>query len=148
MHPVHGVDFPPTQYTQDATSQLNLAVTTPTQGSPDVAVYFLGPTSGRVLLVTGGSGRDNNATNANRVYLMPEVRENNEDGDIVLAASVSAAGFGTPPEAEEFYYGSRAVILEGLTTGLTYFARVLHMTDNGDGTADVGVRDILVEALP
>jgi hypothetical protein len=146
--PVRALDYPPPQWAQNTTQIDNPSSSSYTAGSPAVSVTFIAPTSGRVLLIVGG-GLGNSA-GANRIFLSPEVRETDASGDVVLAASVTSRGFGSDNCAGRFVYGSRESVLEGLTPGQQYFARVMYvvLNDGGGNTADIAARDIGVVPIP
>ena len=144
---IRGVDWPPTQFAQDDESQLDITATAATPGNPDVAVYFVAPTSGRVLLTVGGSARDK-PSGTNRVFLNPALYERDENGPVVFDGdTVVQRGFGSPPDATEYWYGSRHTIAGNLTPRRTYFVRVNQWVDGG-ATADAGVRELSVEPIP
>lgn len=146
--PVKALDFPPPQWSQDTTTITNPSSTTYSAGSPAVSVTFTAPTSGRVLLIVGG-GCGNSAT-ADRIFLSPEVRLTNVSGAVVLTPSVTNRGFSSDICSSTHSYGSRESVLEGLTPGQVYFARVMYAVsaDPGAQTADIAARDIGVVPLP
>jgi len=145
--PVAAQDFPDAVWAQDATQINNPNNRSFTAGSPQVAVTFTAPTSGRVLLIVGG-GVGNAA--GNRIYLAPEVRETDASGAVVLTPSVTNRSFGSDHMAVGFHYGSRESVLEGLTPGKRYFARVMYAvpSDGAGDNADIACRDIGVVPLP
>lgn len=145
--PVAAQDFPDAVWAQDATQINNPNNRSFTAGSPQVAVTFTAPTSGRVLLIVGGGV--GNAP-GNRIYLAPEVRETDASGAVVLTPSVTNRGFGSDHMAVGFHYGSRESVLEGLTPGKRYFARVMYAVpaDGAGDNADIACRDIGVVPLP
>lgn len=146
--PVRAVDWPAAAWASDSTTITNPSGSSYQAGSPAVSVTFTAPTSGRVLLIVGG-GLGNSA-GANRIFLSPEVRETNVSGAVVLTPSVTNRGFSSDNVAVGFHYGSRESVLEGLTPGQTYFARVMHavVDDGGGSTGDIEHRDIGVVSLP
>jgi len=148
--PVRAVDWPPAVWAQDITQINNLSGSSYQAGTPPVSVTFTAPTSGRVLLIVGG-GLGNSA-GADRIFLSPEVREGTDSsGAVVLAPSVTNRGFGSDKCSSRFHYGSRESVLEGLTPGQTYFARVMYAVvddTSGSATADIAARDIGVVPLP
>lgn len=133
------------QYASDETTISNPTNTSYAAGSPEVSVTFMAPTSGRLVLVVGGSV--GNSAGGNRIFLSPEVREDDSSGDVVLSPSVIPHGYSSIRGAGGFHYGSRRTLLEGLTAGATYFARVMHVVvsaDGGTNTSDINARDITV----
>lgn len=144
---VRGADLPPTVADSDETSIVQISATTYTVGAPEVGVVFVAPTSGRVRLTVGGGERD--SAGVDRVFLSPQVfRGTDATGVEVLAPSVTNRGLGSCAATKEFQYGSRTSLLEGLTPGVTYYARVMYTISPGGATpagqADVGARDIVV----
>ncbi|MEU6781502.1 hypothetical protein ABZ912_20040 [Nonomuraea angiospora] len=147
--PVKALDYPPAVWAQDTTAINNPSNSSYTAGSPEVSVTFVGPTSGRVLIVVGG-GLGNGAA-GDRIFLSPEVRLTNSSGAVVLSPSVTNRGFGSDIAASGFHYGSRESVLDGLTAGQVYFARVMYAvatSDAGASTQDITARDITVVPLP
>jgi hypothetical protein len=147
--PVKALDFPPPKWAQDTTQINNPSSFTYTVGSPEVSVTFVAPTSGRVLIVVGGGA--GNSAGADRIFLSPEVRLTNSSGAVVLTPSVTNRGWTSDNCAGGFVYGSRESVLEGLTPGQIYFARVLYSVATGDAgasTADIAARDITVVPTP
>jgi hypothetical protein len=141
---VQSIDTPRTVMAQDDTPQLNLTSSSYVPGSPEVGVYFIAPTSGRVLVTVGGGARDN--TNDNRVFLSPQIFQDDVNGSVVLAPSVTFYGYGTPGSNADYVFGSRTSMIENLSPGRRYYARVMMAAEQGTGsTADVAVREIMVE---
>lgn len=143
---VNSLDFPPTVYTQDTTTISNLTNTTYDALSPEVGVFFIAPTTGRVKVSIGGSMR-NNAANSDRVALAPQVWLGSSSGTEVLAPSVfrgvSTDGIAT---AGDFCTYGHTTLLTGLTPGSTYYGRVMAIKFGSAGTTvDIAMRDILIE---
>lgn len=143
--PILAADFPSGAYAADDTTQLNLSNIDYEPGSPAVEALFIAPTSGQILLSVGLSARDNSGTN--RVHLSPEIRLGNSAGPVVLSASVTGRGVGTPGGIENYVYRSRTTVVGGLTPGATYYVRTLQKVSGGS-TADINVRDLTVTPLP
>lgn len=145
---VKALDYPPAVWAQNATTINNPTNAGYLTGTPEVSVTFMGPTSGRVLLVVGG-GLGNGA-GGDRIFLAPEVRETNAAGALILSPSVTSYGFGSDSAASAFHYGSRESVLEGLTPGQVYYAVVKYAvaTDAGAATQDIACREIIVAPLP
>ncbi|WP_062441233.1 hypothetical protein [Herbidospora daliensis] len=140
---VRGQDAPATAWAQDDLSQLNLSNTSYATGTPEVGVTFTAPTSGRVILTVGGGCRDNGG-NGDRVFIAPQVfRGPNSSGTEHLTPSVVVRGYASVP-ATEYAHGSRTSLLQNLIPGETYYARVMHATAAGAGTADISCREISV----
>lgn len=146
--PVKALDYPPAVWSQDTTTISNPTNTAYAAGTPSVSLTFTAPTSGRVLIIIGG-GCGNSAT-ADRIFMSPEVRLTSVAGAVVLSPSVTNRGWTSDMCSSGHAYGSRESVLEGLTPGQVYFARVMHAvaTDAGAQTADIAARDITVAPLP
>jgi hypothetical protein len=143
---VKALDFPPTVDNFDNTSIDNITATTYQTGSPEVGVTFTGPTTGRVKITVGGGVR-NNGSNDDRVVLSPQVFEDDSSGTEVLAPSVAQRGCSSVGGFTNngFQYLDRTSLLENLTPGQTYYARVQYLTNTGAGTCDISARSIIVE---
>lgn len=143
---VRAADTPPTVYAQDTTAINDISSTSYTSGSPEVGVTFIAPTTGRVKISIGGSLR-NNAANSDRVALAPQVFVTNTSGVEFLAPTVfrGIATDGIPTAGDYCTYG-HTTLLEGLTPGQQYYARVMHIKFGSAGTTgDIAMRDVLVE---
>lgn len=143
---IKALDTPPTVYALDGTVIANIADVTYVTGTPEVGVTFTAPTTGRVTISVGG-GLRNNAANADRIALAPQVFEDDSAGLEVLAPTVlrgvSSEGIAT---AGDFAYRGRTSMLDGLTPGQEYYARVMYIKFGTAGsTPDITARDILVE---
>lgn len=144
---VQAADFPPTVWDNDETAISNVTATTFQNGSPEVSVTFIAPTSGRVLVYNGGGLRNNSG--ADQMFIDSEIRETDGSGTVVRSSSVT--GDGTLSCADEslgFEYKTRAYVQSGLTPGSTYFARLQYRTSTGGGTADITARSIIVQPIP
>lgn len=139
----------PAAYNSDDTLITNIAATgvTYVAGNPEIGVFFIAPTSGRVRITVGGGLRDNSA--GERVFIVPQVFLEDSSGTEVLAPS-NERGAGSPAESTEFQYQSRVTMLEGLTPGRRYYARTMYAVGNGTDpdTADIASRDITVIPMP
>jgi len=142
---VKSLDTPPAVGNFDDTVLVQISSASYTEGVPEVGVTFVAPTSGRVLITIGGGLRDNGA-NATRVFMAPQVFEDDSDGTVVLSPTVGQYGIGSAGEQSEFMYYSRTSLLSDLTPGRVYYARVMHQTSNtpGSPTADIACREITV----
>ncbi len=143
---VRGADTPPTVFAQDTTPITNISSTTYVSGPPEVGVTFIAPTTGRVKISVGGSLR-NDAANADRVALAPEVFVTDAAGAQFLAPTVFR-GVSSEGIASAGDYGTRGhtTMLEGLTPGQQYYCRVVHIKFGSAGsTGDIAMRDVLVE---
>ena len=141
---VRGADFPITVFAQDDTVQVGTASTAYVTGTPEVGVYFMAPTSGRVLITVSGGARD--ATGDTRAFLAPQVFLNNSGDTEVLAPSVESYGWANPGSNSDYVFGSRVSMLDGLTPGQVYYARVMFSPPDGT-TVEVKTREIMVEPV-
>lgn len=145
---VYGNDFPPSQYDQDWTTQLNITTTSYVVGTPEVAVSITAPTSGKVMVCVGAGIRNNAATNE-RAVVTYEVLEDGPNGPVFTAESayrgITSCGI---QASQEFTYRGNFSLETNLTPGRQYFFRVKHRSINGAGTADISSRNILVFPVP
>lgn len=149
--PVRALDYPPAVWAQDATQINNPSNSSYAAGSPAVETTFIAPTSGRVLIVAGGGAGQGAAQPADRIFMSPEVRLTNSSGAVVLSASVTNRGWTSDPATAGFVYGSRESVLEGLTPGQLYYARLMYLVSTGDSgasTQDIACREIVVVPIP
>lgn len=140
-------DSPPAAAAGDSTVISNMTSTTFIPGTPVVACTFTAPASGRVKITVGGAMRDD--AGLNRVIMAPEVYEGtNASGTLVLGTSNTVlTEVSSPAEATGYYYTSRSSVLDGLTPGATYYARLVRRVTGGS-TCDIARRDIIVRPLP
>lgn len=143
---VYALDRPPGEYTFENTAQTSLSSTTYAEPTNTCRVTFVAPTSGRVKVVVGGGARDD--TNDIQVFLAVEIRETDVSGTIVESPTAYRRGTITMPEASDYQYQSRITILEGLTPGQVYFARIMYRVDVAGGTADLRLKDLAVIPVP
>ncbi len=144
---IKAADFPPTVWSNDNTDFNNVTATTFQNGTPEVSVTFIAPTSGRVLVINGGGCRNN--TGADQIFMDSEVRVTNSGGAVVSAASVTGEGtISCADESIAHEYKSRAYVVSGLTPGGQYFARLQYRSSTGAGTADVSARSLIVQPIP
>ncbi len=140
-------DFPPTVWANDNTDFNNVTATTFQNGTPEVSVTFIAPTSGRVLVINGGGCRNN--TGADQIFIDSEIRVTNSAGAVVVASSVTGEGtLSCADESLAHEYKSRAYVVTGLTPGQQYFGRLQYRSSTGAGTADVSARSLIVQPIP
>ena len=146
---IQGQDFPASVYDSDDVGIFNITNDTYIPGDSEVGVRFVAPSSGRVRITVGGGTRDNNAVD--RVFISPQILYADRPAEF-LAPSVTFLGLGGSPANTEMKYGSRSGLVEGLTPGETYYARVMFTCAAGGSTpagqADVGAREIIVIPVP
>lgn len=141
---VKALDFPRAYQSYHNTTIANISDTTYTVGSPEVAVRFQAPTSGRVAVVISAGVR-NNGANADRVFVAFRILEGDPaDGDLVQTEDVKLGISNAATQADDYQYGGQATMVGGLTPGTYYYAQVRHRTTLGSGTADIAHRHILV----
>lgn len=144
---IRALDYPPSQVTFENTEQTNVSSTTYVAPATACAVTFIAPTSGRVKIVVGAGMRDD--TNDNRIFVAPEVRETDVSGQIVASPSVVAHGVGSFNLASGYMYWSRCTILDGLTPGRQYFARIMIRAETAtSASADLRLKDLAVIPVP
>lgn len=142
---IRAADWPATVSDTDGTSISNITDTTFVTGTPVVAVTFVAPTTGRVLITITGGMRDN--TNTNRVVMAPNVFLGTDatGTEVLSTASTLATECTSPGQANAFYYVSRTSLLEGLTAGSTYYARLMYKAETAtSASADISRREIIV----
>lgn len=145
---VYGLDFPPSQYDQDWTLISNIAETTYTVGTPEVAVSATAPTSGKLFVCIGGGTR-NNAATAESAYISFQVFEDSADGALYSAANDDYGTRSTGIAAsQEFQYHGNMALITGLEPGRSYYFQVVHKSALGNSTADIASRNILVIPVP
>ncbi|MEU6781503.1 hypothetical protein ABZ912_20045 [Nonomuraea angiospora] len=142
--------LPPTAFFHDDTTQVDLTNTSYATGSPEVGVFFVAPPSGKIRLTIGGGFRDNGGSNQDRVFLSPQLFQDSSAGSEILAPSVTLRGYLSISADNEFQYGCRVSLIEGLTPGQLYYCRTMQLTSGGTDpdTADIAARDIIVIPLP
>lgn len=145
---VYGADFPPSQYDQDWTTQLNVSSTSYISGNPEVAVSVTAPTSGKVMVCVGAGVRNNAATDE-RIIVTYEVLEEGSNGPVFTSESayrgITSCGI---QASQEYTYQANFSLETGLTPGRQYYFRVRHRSINGASTGDIASRDISVWPVP
>lgn len=148
--PVRALDFPPSVEVRDRTSQLNLSNTSYATGTPEVAVRFQAPTSGRVLVTISAGVRNDSAT-VDRVWVAFTIHEGDPaSGNTVATEEVKygVSNHAMSDAGDDYQYGSNSFPVAGLDPGTYYYARVRHKVTVGGGTADISTRAITVIPLP
>lgn len=147
---VRAVDFPPTQTAYSQITQANISATSYTLGSPEMAVRFMAPTSGRVL-VTVSAGLRNNSATVDRVFVSFRVLEGDpDDADLIQTDEVKngRSNYAVADAANDYEYGGHTTVVSGLTPGAYYYAQLRHRVTVGGGTADIAFRGISVIPIP
>lgn len=147
---VRAVDFPRSMQVLDRTSQLNITDTSYVTGTPEVAVRFQAPTSGRVAITVGAGVRNNSATQ-DRVWVAFIVYEGDPNsGSTVFTEEVKygVSNHAISDASDDYSYHTKTSMLQGLTPGTWYYARVKHKTTVGNGSADIASRQITVFPIP
>lgn len=145
---IYALDRPVSQYAYEDTVQTNInsggVYVEPTN---QCRVTFTGPTSGRVKLIVGGGFRDD--SNNNQGFLGVEIRETNVSGSTVAVASAYAHGIGSMGEASDYYFHCRITLLDGLTPGQLYFARLMVKTETvTSASVDLRNKNLVVVPVP
>lgn len=145
---VRALDYPRAQQAFLTANVTNLSGTTYAVGSPEVAVYFTAPSTGRVA-VTVGAGTGNNGANADRLLVTYQIYEGDPESGIVHQAAEAKRGLSNPATgADTAQYHGHTTMVDGLTPGTKYYARVVHRVTLGSGTADISHRHITVWPIP
>lgn len=148
--PARAMDFPRSMQAIDRTTQLNVTSTSYATGSPEVAVRFLAPTSGRVA-VTVAAGMRNNSATQDRCWVAFAIFEGDpNDGNQVVVEEVKygVSNHAISDAADDYAYQSQTTIVRGLTPGTWYYARVRHKATTGTGSVDIAERQITVFPVP
>lgn len=142
--PFRATDFTRSKFSFAQTDINNISDTSYTVGTPEIAVRFMAPTSGRVAVVLQAGCR-NNGANADRIFVTYRILEGDpDDGDLFQTDEVKFGRSNPATGADEHQYAGALSIVSGLTPGQFYYAQVRHRTTLGSGTADVAYRGILV----
>ncbi len=142
--PFRATDFTRSKFAFAQTDINNISDTTYTVGTPEIAVRFMAPTSGRVAVVLGAGCR-NNAANADRIFITYRILEGDpDDADLIQTDEVKFGRSNPATGTDGHQYGANLSIVSGLTPGQFYYAQVRYRTTLGSGTADVAYRSILV----
>lgn len=141
---IKALDFPASQYDDEDTLQSGVSSTSYTAPTNACSVTFTAPTSGRVKLIVGGAFRDTSGDDQG--FITAEIRETDVSGSIVLSSSAYRNGYISEPEASDYLYHSRITLVEGLTPGQTYFARIMIKVDGG--AADLRLKNLAVIPVP
>jgi hypothetical protein len=155
-------DRPAIPHTMDTTTQLNITagIASRDPGDPEVVVEFLGPNSGRALIVVGGGNRDNSSTG--RIGFFAEVRVGSRNGPLLFDPQDTSETGGLAKyfrffwsnssfQTTRYQYGNAVGFLgepstPDLIPGQRYFAQVFMVTSGG-GTTDVFNREVYVIPL-
>lgn len=144
---IRALDWPPSQTASQTTAQTNISSTTYVAPTNACEVTFIAPTSGRVKVIVGAGSRDD--TNDNRVFVSPEIRETNVSGQVILSPSLTAHGYGGLTVASTYVHWSRVTIVEGLTPGQQYFARIMIRAETTtSSSADLEQKDLTIIPVP
>lgn len=145
---VRALDFTPAVQTFNNTNINNISATTYTVGTPEVAVRFMAPSSGRVAVVLS-AGTRNNGANADRIYVTYRVFEGDHANANLVQSEEVARGLSNPAtQADNFQYHGHVTMVDGLTPGTYYYFQARHRTTLGSGTADISYRSLLVFPIP
>lgn len=140
--------WPDSVQVQENTDQLNQTSTSFIAGTPECSTTFVAPKSGRVGVVVAGEMR-NDDTAGNRINISFELRLGTTSAGTLVTAANIVRGVGTTGDttASQFMTFGNMTMVEGLTSGSTYFIRTMHKVDGGT-TNDIGHRRLVVIPLP
>lgn len=141
--------WPPAVMSESSTANDNITNTSaaPAAGTPAVDVTFVAPSSGRVgVAIQGGIDQD---SAEDRVFITYEVYEGTSAAGTLKRAQRANHGIASPGgNASDDLVQGNLTMVQGLTPGVTHFARVVHYTEGVTGTNDVIFRRIIVFPLP
>lgn len=141
---VRALDFTPAVQTFQTVGVNNVTATSYTAGTPEVAVRFMAPSSGRVAVILS-AGTRNNGANADRIFVSYRILEGDPADAVLIQSDEVKRGLSNPAtQADNNQYHAHGTMVDGLTPGVWYYAQVRHRTTLGSGTADIPHRGILV----
>lgn len=141
---VKALDFTPAVQSAHTVGINNIAATTYQTGTPEVAVWVMAPSSGRVAVALS-AGTRNNGANADRVFVTYRVFEGDPaDGNLIQSDEVKRGLSNPATQADNNQYHGHVTMVDGLTPGTMYYFQVRYRTTLGSGTADIPHRGILV----
>jgi hypothetical protein len=152
--PVRAVDFPPAQFVGDASTGAtltNITATSYTNGTPEVAIRFMAPTSGRVAVNISAGIRNNTAANQDRCFVSYRILEGDPaDGLVIQTEEVKlgVSNYATLDADDDFAYVGHLTMVGGLTPGTFYYCQFRHRTTLGSGTVDINSRQLMVFPIP
>lgn len=145
---VKALDFPRAWQSSQVVSVLNQSNTSYSAGTPEIAVRFMAPSSGRIAVALS-AGTRNNGANADRIFVSFRILEGDPDDNELIQASEVKRGLSNPAtQGDDYQYHGHLTMVDGLTPGSYYYAQVQHRTTLGSGTADISHRGILVWPIP
>lgn len=145
---VKALDFPKAVQVYDSTAISNISSTVYITGSPEVAVRFMAPSSGRVA-VSLTAGTSNNGANADRVFVTFRVYEGDpDDGTLLQIEEASRGVCNAQTGSDDFQFHGQATMVDGMTPGVYYYIQMLYRTTLGSSTADLAHRGIMVWPIP
>lgn len=145
---VKALDFPRAQQVYTTVTIANISSTTYAAGTPEVAVRFLAPSTGRVAVALG-AGAGNNGANADRLLITYRVFEGDPADAVEHQSAEAKRGVSNPATGtENTQYHGHVTMVDGLTPGVYYYAQVVHRTTLGSATADIAHRHITVWPIP
>lgn len=145
---VKALDFTPAVQAIVNVEVLNNSSTVYTTGTPEVAVRFMAPSSGRVAVSLSGGTR-NNSANADRIFVTYRILEGDPANADIIQSDEVKRGLSIPAtQSDNYQYHGHITMVDGLTPGTWYYAQVRHRTTLGSGTADISHRGIVVFPIP
>lgn len=141
---VKALDFPRAQSVSNDEIILDITSTSYITGTPEVAVRFMAPTSGRVA-ISISAGTRNSGANADRVIVTHEVFTGDpDDGDVFQEDDIHRSVSNPATASEQYQYHGHLTMIDGLEPGTYYYARAKYRVTLGSGTADISNRRIIV----
>lgn len=141
---VQDIDTPVAVADDDDTDFNDISGTTYAAGTPELGVQFVGPTSGRVLVLVHMLGDTDNTTN--RLFLSSEVYEGTDATGTLMASASDQEAAGLSTVSTLSLPSSAWRVVSGLTPGATHYARTMHRVSAG-AVADLSHRKIAVIPL-
>lgn len=134
--------WPAAVWARDSTANNDQTSLVPIAGTPAVNVTFVAPRSGRVCVCVVG-GIDNDEA-LNRAFVSYELYLGTSAAGTLVQAARTDFGVSSPggSVSDLMIHGNMSMV-DTLTPGATYFARVVHWVEGGT-TNDIDVRAIAV----
>ena len=145
---VKALDFPRAFQVFNATTISNISTTTYVKGTPEIAVRFVAPSSGRVA-VHVGAGTSNDGANNDRIFIAFQILEGDPANGTVFQSAESKRGVSNPAtQVDRDQFHGHTTMVNGLTPGTYYYAQMLHRVTLGSATADIAHRHLMVWPIP
>lgn len=141
--------WPESVEAQDATTISNITSTSFIAGTPELGVNFVSAKTGRCAVCVSAGMFEQSA--GDRLFISFQVYEGDDATGVLVRSArtgngISTHGDTTAGGSGEMVKGNMTMV-EGLTPGVTHYARVMHSVDGGT-TNDLRQRRITVIPLP